>query len=165
MAGQREMPAIPKDMPIITLGNPDASNTITMVSNPLRSPCAHMHARVEKMLSENENLKCEVIFISSTHENDPGGKFVSKLFTLPFDVQAEGLHSWFEKNDKNFEKWNLNYDDSKNGDQNNNIQAQHLNWADAAEVQSTPTLFFNDKKLPSVIKLEDISYQFFNGSN
>jgi uncharacterized membrane protein len=162
MAGQKPMLFIPTSMPTIQIGNPTAANTITMISNPLCSPCAHMHARIEKILDENENLKCNVIFISNTHENDPGGKFVRKLFALPHNLQAEALHYWFGRNDKNFEKWNEKYKENSDGKNNNIIQVQHLNWINDAEVQATPTLFYNGKKLPSMIKIEDLAYQVFS---
>ena len=159
MAGQKQMPEIPTDMPIIKFGNKNAEHTITMVSNPLCTPCARIHVRIEKLLAENENLKCEIIFISNTDEDNAGGKFVRKLFSLPESKQADGLHTWFSRNDKNFEKWNAAYSQYENGDQINRIQAQHLNWTNTAEVQATPTLFINGKMLPSMIKLEDLAFQ------
>ncbi len=161
MAGQKQMPEIPTDMPVITIGNINAEHKITMVSNPLCSPCAQMHARVEKVLKKNENLKVEIVFISTTHEKDSGGCFVRKLFSLPENMRFGALHNWFNRNDKKFEKWNTSYLEFASGNENNKIQAQHLNWTDSAEVQATPTLFFNGKMIPSMIKLEDLAFQVF----
>lgn len=81
---------------------------------------------------------------------------------MPENIRYSALHNWFSRNDKNFEKWNINYLEFANGNENNKIQAQHLNWIDLAEVQATPTLFFNGKLIPSMIKLEDLAFQVFN---
>ena len=157
MAGQREMPDIPKDMPIITIGNNDAEHTITMVSNPLCSPCAHMHARIEKILEENNNLKCQIIFLSSTNEDNVGGKFVRKLFSLPEHSQSEGLHLWFARNDKNFHNWNESFQTFDTHEETQKIQDYHNFWANMAEIKGTPTIFYNNRLIPEIVKLEDIS--------
>jgi hypothetical protein len=158
MAGQREMPEIPADLPVISIGNINANQTITMVSNPLCTPCAHMHVRIEKILQENENLKCQIIFLSNTDKQDAGGQFVRKLFILPDELKAIALHEWFGRNDKNFDRWNKGYIEYESGDSNNYIQALHLNWANEAEVNSTPSLFFEDRKLSSSFNLEDLKF-------
>jgi uncharacterized membrane protein len=159
MASQRQMPEIPADMPIITIGNKNAEYTITIVSNPLCSPCAHMHARIEKILEENDNLKCQIIFLSSTDEQNAGGKFVRKLFSLPEELQHEALHIWFIRNDKNFEKWNYTFLDYETQKDTKNIQEYHSFWINQAEVQGTPTIFFNSKIIPTLLTLEDLIFQ------
>lgn len=156
MANQRQMPDIPEDMPIIIIGNKNAEHSITMVSNPLCSPCASMHARIEKIVSENDNLKCQIIFLSSTDENNPGGKFVRKLFSLPSEKIEIGLHNWFSENDKNYERWDRNYSEFKKITQYEKTQLLHNEWINNAEVKGTPTLFINGKLLSEVIKLEDL---------
>jgi uncharacterized membrane protein len=157
MANQRQMPAIPEDMPIITLGNKNAEHILTMVSNPLCSPCAHMHARIEKILEENDNLKCQIIFLSSTDEHNAGGKFVRKLFSLPEELMHKGLHNWFGRNDKNFEKWNEGFQTYETQKEIKTIQEYHSFWANLTEIKGTPTIFYNYRLLPEMVKLEDLS--------
>jgi uncharacterized membrane protein len=159
MAGQRKMPEIPSDMPVITIGNKNAEHVLTMVSNPLCSPCAHMHARIERMLEENENIKCQVVFLSSINGNDAGGQFVRKLFSLPEELQHEALQIWFGRNDKNFEKWNYTFLDYETQKDTKNIQEYHSFWINQAEVQGTPTIFFNSKIIPTLLTLEDLIFQ------
>jgi protein-disulfide isomerase/uncharacterized membrane protein len=158
MAGQKQMPEIPADMPVITIGNKNAEHTITMVSNPLCTPCASMHARIEQMLQENENLKCQIIFVSSTKEHNAGGKFVRKLFSLPQNLQSEALHLWFDRNDKNFEKWNRNFETYVIQKETHKIQDYHNFWANTAEIKGTPTIFYDNRLLPEMVKLEDLSH-------
>jgi uncharacterized membrane protein len=157
MANQRQMPAIPDDMPIITLGNKNAEHILTMVSNPLCSPCAHMHARIEKILEENDNLKCQIIFLSSTDEQNAGGKFVRKLFSLPEEFVPTALHRWFIINDKNFEKWNEGSQAFDTHEETQKIQDYHNFWANKAEIKGTPTIFYNNRLLPEMVKLENLS--------
>lgn len=158
MANQRQMLEIPEDMPVITIGNENAEHTLTMVSNPLCSPCASMHARIEKILEENENVKCQIIFLSSTNENNAGGKFVRKLFSLPEELVPTALHRWFNINDKNFEKWNEGFQTYKTQKETRNIQDYHNFWSNTAEIKVTPTIFYNNRLLPDMIKLENLSH-------
>ena len=158
MAKQRQMPAIPEDMPVITLGNKNAEHTITMVSNPLCTPCAWMHARIEKILEENENVKCQIIFLSSTNENDAGGQFLRKLLGLSEDLRPVALHGWFVRNDKNFEIWDSGFKDFETQKDTKNIQEYHNFWANQAEIKGTPTIFYNNRLLPDMVKLEDLSH-------
>ena len=156
MANQKQMPEIPADMPVITIGNKNAEHTITMVSNPLCSPCAHMHARIEKIIKENDNLKCEVIFLSDTDEQNAGGQFVRKLLSLPEYLHAEGLHHWFSANDRNYERWDKNYLKFKKITHHEKSQLFHNDWVNNAEVKGTPTLFINGNLLSEVIRVEDL---------
>lgn len=159
MAGQRQMPEITEDMPIITIGNKNAEHVLTMVSNPLCSPCAHMHARIERLLEENKNIKCQVVFLSSIDGNDAGGQFIRKLFSLPEELQRKALQIWFGRNDKNFEKWNYNFLDYETQKDTKNIQEYHSFWINQAEVKGTPTIFFNNKVIPTLLTLEDLIFQ------
>ena len=158
MADQRKMPEIPEDMPLITIGNKYAEHTITMVSNPLCTPCAYMHARIEKILEENENIKCQILFLSGTNGNDAGGNFVRKLFNLPERFHQEGLHYWFSRNDKNFEKWNSFYLEFDTNTENVLIQNLHEEWSNKADIRGTPTLYFNEKLIPESFKIEDLRF-------
>ncbi len=158
MANQRQMPDIPEEMPIITIGNKNAEHTLTMVSNPLCSPCANMHARIEKILEESENVKCQIIFLSSTNENDVGGQFVRKLLGLSEELRPVALHGWFVRNDKNFEIWDSGFKDFETQKDTKNIQEYHNFWANQAEIKGTPTFFYNNRLLPEMVKLEDLSH-------
>jgi uncharacterized membrane protein len=159
MANQRQMPEIPADMQVITIGNLNAKNTITMVSNPLCTPCAHMHARIERVIQENENLKCQIVFLASIDDKDPGGKFVRKLFALPKSNWTIALGHWFGRNDKNFDRWNVAYSSLPDGENLKPVLIQHQEWANEAEARATPTLFYNSRLFPNSLKMEDLTYQ------
>jgi protein-disulfide isomerase len=146
------------DLPIITIGNKNAKNTITFVTNPLCTPCAEMHFRIETMLNENKNLKCQILFISGTSKNDLGGLFVRKLFSLPEYLHEKALNLWFTKNNKNFDKWNQEFKNFPDGLENVIKQKQLLEWANRSNIKSTPFIFFNNKSINETIKIEDLMY-------
>ncbi len=159
MAEQPLMPDLPQYMPVVLLGNKDAAHTITFVSNPLCTPCANMHLKIERLTILNENINCQVLFLSNLDSNDPGGKFVRKVFSLPEMLQAKALHSWFERNDKNFELWNEQYKNYPELGSLSTLQG-HNKWANHAEVKATPTLFIDGRLLPEFLNVEDLNLQF-----
>lgn len=158
MENQPFMPPLPENMPTVFFGNPDAENTITMVSNPLCSPCARMHTQLEELVNENTNVKCQVIFLSG--ENDAGGKFVRKLLSLPRDIQAKAMSMWFKRNDKNFEVWDEVYKKYPEEEYSYHNQKTHNGWVNYAEVSGTPTLFINGKKNSSELNVSDLAVMF-----
>jgi uncharacterized membrane protein len=152
-------PEIPPTLPTITIGSKESKNIITFVSNPLCSPCAQIHYKLEKLLKENKSFKCQIIFYSKADRENAGGQFVRKLFSLPEKLHQEALNLWFEENSRNYEKWNkgfLEYDESSSSLLK---QKQLINWVNDNEIRATPTLFFNGRRLNGSINLEDlISY-------
>ena len=157
LAEQPKMPPLAQDIPCLLLGNKAAEHTITLVSNPLCSPCAHVHKKITKLLKDNGDVNCKLVFLSNTDHNDSGGRFVRKIFGIPQKLQAEALDIWFERNDQNFEKWNRPYKGYPEPKNAKRFQEAHRNWANAAQIKKTPTLFLNGRMLPEIIKAEDLS--------
>lgn len=158
MENQPVMPSIPPDMPIIALGNKDASHTITMVSNPLCTPCATMHQKLEELMAETSDINCQVVFLSG--ENNAGGQFVRKLLSLPQNIQPTAMSEWYQQNDKNFEKWNNRYKAYDVRDEAVDFQKMHNEWVNYAEIKATPTLFINNRKKPADLGMEELNSIF-----
>ncbi len=154
MENQPFMPEISEDMPMVTFGNKNAIHTITIVSNPLCSPCAAMHEELKELAEENPKVKCQVIFLSN--ENNAGGQFVRKLLSLSKDKQAMALNEWYRKNDKNFEKWDDGYKTYYETKKAADFQKMHNGWVNYAEIKVTPTLFINSRKKPEVVSLKEL---------
>ncbi len=157
--GQREMPFIPQDLEVVTIGKRNAPNSITIVSNPLCTPCANMHARIAHLLAHNEHINCKVIFLSNPDKNDPGGQFVRKVQSLPKTLQSKALDEWYARNDRNFTTWNEAYHRYAEREHMPNLQQKQNEWANQAEATRTPTLFFNGKLVPETVKVEDLALQ------
>ncbi|GAB5472949.1 MAG: hypothetical protein Mars2KO_10480 [Maribacter sp.] len=121
----------------IVIGNESAEHTITFVRNPLCSPCAEKHMKIENILHNNKNFKCEIIFISNLDNDNPGAQFMRKLFSISKEKRGEALHRWFTLDDKNFESWNIKYKDYDEKPNVFEIQIDHNAWADTAKKKSS----------------------------
>ncbi len=155
MGNQQLMPEIPEYMPVVVFGRKDAIHTITVVSNPLCTPCAIIHQKLEEVIEENPGINCQVIFLSG--ENNAGGQFVQKLWNLPDSIRPVATSRWYYRNDKNFEKWNeeyITYPEEIN--RGKHIQKMHNDWANYAEIKATPTLFVNGRKKPDEISIKEL---------
>lgn len=125
------------------------------MSNPLCSPCAAMHQKLEELIEEVTDINCQVIFLSG--ENNAGGQFVRKLISLPKDLQSIAMNQWYRQNDKNFEKWNNRYKAYNETEKAADFQKMYNGWVNYAKIKATPTLFINGKKEPEGINIKDLS--------
>lgn len=157
LSGQMGMPQVPGNLQVIKIGNQNsAAHSLTVISNPLCTPCAKMHKRISELLSKTETICCQVIFLSNAEEDNPGGQFVRKILSLPKELHSQSLDEWFERNDKNFKVWDEKYRQypiTENADGN---QLAHNKWANKAKIKGTPALFLNGKAIPEIMKLEDL---------
>ncbi|NBA88716.1 thioredoxin domain-containing protein [Emticicia sp. CRIBPO] len=156
MVNQKDLPAIPAEMTTIMIGNPQAKHTLTIVSNPLCTPCAKMHQKIENLVQENNHINCQVIFLSNTDDNNEGGKFLRKLFSLPTHLQHKAVEEWFARKDKNYEAWNVNYSEHILNNNSFTLQNTHNQWIINNGIKSTPSLFIDKKILPRVISIDDL---------
>ncbi len=156
MASQKPMPFLPNGMGILSIGNKHADHVLTIISNPLCNPCAKMHKRIEKILDKSENLRCDIVFV--TNHNDIGGKVVRKILSLPANLQEEATSLWYRNNNRNFDDWNKKYIQFEEKELAELFRKEQKQWSDEAEIKSTPTLFYNGRKLPNVFKVEDLEF-------
>lgn len=131
-------------------GNPDAKNTITIVTNPYCNPCAQMHEQI-KLLMENAYNNFCLQFIITTFEKDQ--ECMSKLIIAAYQQMTPTnfisfLNDWYHwgRFDKTgfLRKYCFN-------EANDSVVAEfqkHKDWIDKANVNSTPTVLFSGYKLP-----------------
>lgn len=158
MASQKAMPFLPKGMGVVSIGNKNADHVLTIVSNPLCNPCAKMHQRIEKVLEKTDNLRCEIVFTTNHDDIDIGGKVVRKILSLPSNLQEEATSEWYHSNNRNFDDWNKKYLEHEEKEVAELFRKEQRQWNDDAEIKSTPTLFYNGKSLPHIIKVEDLEF-------
>ncbi len=158
MASQKPMPFLPNGMGILSIGNKHADHVLTIISNPLCNPCAKMHERIEKVLDKSDNLRCDIVFVTNHNDLDIGGKVVRKILSLPANLQEEATSLWYRNNNRNFDNWNKRYHDFEEKEVAELFRKEQKQWSDDAEIKSTPTLFYNGKKLPNIIKVEDLEF-------
>ncbi|MBL0145356.1 MAG: Vitamin K epoxide reductase [Chitinophagaceae bacterium] len=56
----------------ITIGNPQAPNTILKVCNPYCGPCAKAHPVLEELIHNNDDYKLQIIFTTKPNATDEG---------------------------------------------------------------------------------------------
>ena len=152
--------AIDDDLMSIVLGNPDAENVITMVSNPFCGPCGKAHETLTDWLSTKEDFQLKIVFSTNNQDHDERTKVARHLTAFANQhnkAQAkEILEFWYNeriKYDQLAEKFPLNF----NGVINDAMENQKK-WCNMANITFTPTFFINGYKLPEPYQIDDLKY-------
>lgn len=149
----------------ITLGNPNATNTIIKVCNPYCGPCAKAHPEIEKLIEQNNNLKVQIIFNATSEEDDYLAKPVRHLLAIAEKgdeaMKAKSLDDWYMAEKKDYEvfakKYPMNGELQRHGAK---IDAMHK-WCKATDISFTPTFFINGHQLPEIYNISDLKYLLF----
>lgn len=146
----------------ITIGNPDAANTIIKVCNPYCGPCAEAHYILDEIIHNNKNVKLQLIFTASNEANDKRGIAAKHLMAISAkqnDLQTQkALDDWYLSPKKNYEEFSKKYpmnDELKQQEK----QIEEMNkWCKEAWIVGTPTLFINGKRLPETYSINELRY-------
>ncbi len=153
--------ALPDEDWSIVLGNTEAANIITMVSNPYCPPCNKTHQQLSEWLGNGNDLQVRIIFTANNDENDhktPVVRHLMALNELPDKSLVEkALHGWYAQKEKSYESWAKAYPIQLNEANYYKLDKQKA-WCQLAEVKATPTLLVNGCRLPEVYQLQDIKY-------
>lgn len=151
----------PGDEWSIALGNPEADNIITMVSNPYCPPCAKTHKILDEFLEQNPNLQARIVFTANNTENDlktPVSRHLMALNGLTDKtIINRALHDWYEQKQKDYKAWAKVYPVEVNETDHHKLDKQK-DWCQTAEVTLTPTLLLNGYRLPDLYQLPDLRY-------
>jgi protein-disulfide isomerase len=144
----------------ILMGNPDAKNLITVVSNPHCNPCAKMHVQLEQLLKNTNNGFCLQYILTSFNEElaESSKLFIAMYRQMELSEYMTFLSDWyaFGKDDREafYRKYSFDGKDQQFADE---LQ-RHKSWAKEAAIFSTPTVLFNGYKLPDKYKVDDLGY-------
>jgi len=145
----------------IVLGNVEANNIITMVTNPYCQPCAATHKQLHELLKQNGDLQARIVFTSDNTENDLQTPVSRHLMTLhgmaDKTMVTNALYDWYEQKQKDYKEWAKTYPVQLNKTEYNKINNQKA-WCKMAEVTATPMMLLNGYRLPDLYRLEDIKY-------
>lgn len=152
---------VPGDEWSIALGNPDADNVITMVSNPYCPPCAKTHKMLDEFIEQNPNLQARIVFTANNTDNDiktPVSRHLMALNALEDKtVIKNALHDWYEQKQKDYLAWAEIYPVEVTEVDSDKLDKQK-DWCQTAEVTFTPTLLLNGYRLPDLYQLPDLRY-------
>lgn len=97
----------------IVLGNVEADNIITMVSNPYCPPCAKTHQLLDEWLNKRDDLQVRLVFTANNTEADiktPVTRHLMALNDTPEKTRVkEALHDWYGQKQKSYEVWAKTY--------------------------------------------------------
>jgi protein-disulfide isomerase len=146
----------------ITLGNPNATNTIIKVCNPYCGPCAKAHPAIHELLEANENIKVQILFTATADEKDYRNKPVKHLLAIDEKKDAsltdKALDDWYMAPKKEYDAFAAKY--PMNGElkeQDKKVEAMN-NWCNEVKIEVTPTFFVNGYQLPENYTISDLKY-------
>lgn len=158
MARQRQIDTDTEGLGI-TLGNPNAKNTLIKVCNPYCDPCSKAHPEVEKLLETN--TKIQIIYNVSNQDFDFTRLPVKHFFAIAdkkdLDLLSKSLNEWYNDKVKDYEKFAKKYpvdDIEKYGVKIDDMRQ----WCNGNNVSFTPSYFLNGRKVPDYYKLSDLKH-------
>jgi len=161
MLNEQPKYAIPDENWSIVLGNVEANNIITMVTNPYCPPCADTHRMLDELLYQRQDIQARIVFTANNTEKDiktPVSRHLMALNDLPDKtVVRNALNDWYGQKQKNYNAWAKVYPAQLNELEYYKIDRQH-DWCQVAEIVATPTLLLNGYRLPAVYQLPDLKY-------
>lgn len=153
--------SVTDDLMPITLGNPEASTIITMVSNLFCGPCAKAHQTIEQWLKNRDDLQLKIIFTTANHDDDKRTKVARHLSALSLSEDAEkietALNDWYNQSEIKYDTWAEKYPVTIPID-TQKITERQKEWCELTEITETPTILINGYKLPEPYQLDDIKY-------
>jgi uncharacterized membrane protein/predicted double-glycine peptidase len=153
--------AVPAEDWSIVLGNVEAGNIITMVSNPYCPPCAKTHHALDEWLNHNPDIQVRLVFTASNNDSDfkaPVTRHLMALNELPDKTKVkQALNDWYDQKHKDYNTWAKAHPVTLDETKFYKLDRQQ-EWCNLAEVTATPTLLVNGHRLPDVYRIQDIKY-------
>lgn len=142
----------------IFLGELEAKNTLTIVSNPHCNPCAKLHERISELLKdENLGFRIQYILTSFGERGDKVNQLIiSKYFEMNPLNFAYFLDEWYKHGRHNEENFIKKYMYMESPESIGEFRKQK-DWVQVNKINATPTILYNGIKLPQEIyKIEDV---------
>ncbi len=143
---------------------------LTVVSNPMCGPCSYAHRIIEELVERfGEKLKVRFRFaVDSSGTNSDATKMVRHLAALSLANSnghaVKSLSAWFSQNGRmNVNRWKEDHPiETVNENEVDLVLGEHDAWCRQVNIQATPTIFINGKKLPSEYTVNDLKYHIRN---
>ncbi len=144
----------------ILLGNKDAEEWISIISNPHCTPCAKLHSQIEKLLKEYKEKICiQIILTSFSKDLEPSAMLLTSMYLQNSESDyLRFLSDWYAKGrhqkENYYKRYRLNPNDKE---MLANFHAQN-EWVRRNTISSTPTVLINGYLLPEEYDLKDMPY-------
>ena len=145
---------------ILVFGNPNSDKIITVVSNPFCLSCMANHTELNKLNLSDYRIE----YVLTSFSEDllfVNHKIIAFYQKFGSDKTWKLLTKWYEDRNKQssfFNEFNLNSDTAKEE------VIRQLSWITKENINSTPSVFLNGKKLPFHYNVSDIPYYFWKGN-
>lgn len=144
----RTLPPIFTGMRVPTLGDAEAVDTLTIVTNPTCSLCARAHLEIETLMTELEGTRCQFIVAVSQRPGDVGNAVAGHVLNQSEEKILLTLREWYTTlNVKNWLKKGTPLELVREDDSVAQVNL-HQHWCELAGIKSTPTIFFNGTEVP-----------------
>lgn len=146
----------------ITLGNPDAANTIIKVCNPYCGPCARAHPVLHDIVNSNPDVKLKLIFTATNDEKDISrdpARHMLALFRERPEITGTVLDDWYLAEKKDYRTFSKKYELASHALEEQNSEIVKMReWCDRADISFTPTLYINGYRLPEKYDVGELRY-------
>lgn len=152
-----------KELPVepdFVIGNLTAPVIITMACSPYCSPCAGAHKQVDKLLARFGNdlaLRLRFVCDAADPENENTKVVNAMLHQISSGNSNEAIHAmvseWFSE--MNYDKWIHRWGLTSNESMYAQLKIQE-DWIDQNQIQFTPTIYINERRLPGRYVLADL---------
>lgn len=145
----------------LLIGNKNAENCITIVSNPHCSPCARLHNNIEKLYHRSgQNLCIQFILTSFNKELEASAMLLIQQYQqLNNDIKfLDLLTEWYAKGKSDKEAFYQQYKLNRSDEIMLTQYAKQKRWIQQIHITTTPTVLINGRLMPKQYELEDISY-------
>ena len=147
----------------LIFGPPNATNELTVISNPFCGYCQPAFFEYQRLLSKfSGRLKINFRFnVVADNEEDKSfliAVWVQHIYNTEGPQQAwAALTEWFEH--KDYPVWKNKWEKSFNQEDSDAI-ISHKNWCNENELYYTPASIFNGKLFPKLYDLKDAIFLF-----
>jgi len=144
----------------IILGNVEAENILTIVSNPFCQPCAVAHGILHQWLNEKDSFKLQIVFTtggSNSKEKFEVAGYLHQLNSENKETALDAIHAWYEHKHTTVNALKKAYPNSGEADFSKALETQR-NWCRSAEITETPVVLLNGYRIPHPWSYQDIKY-------
>ncbi|RFZ84061.1 hypothetical protein DYU05_00010 [Mucilaginibacter terrenus] len=145
----------------IVIGNPHAKNVITMVSNPFCKACSVTHRELEEVVEKNSTIQLQIVFVPRIYSRKNDSIVAAHLFSLKHNCSEallkSSLFDWYNQEKKDYKKWAEKYPIQETKDLDRIVERQR-EWCGFVGIDTTPTIFFNGRRLSPVYHATDLAY-------
>ena len=116
---------------------------------------------MNELLEDKADLQLQIIFDTVQGVKDKTYQVANHLLAIKETgdelLVKKALHSWYARQYPDYETWARDFPISNAANAHDSLSRQQQ-WCSLAEVEWTPTVLLNGRKLPEFYQVEDIKY-------